>query len=195
LAVLAGVYLTWIAGWPVIVIGLASLLAGAAYTAGPLPLAYNGLGDLFVMIFFGFVAVVGTVFVVSGQVPQAAWWVGAAVGALTVNILVVNNIRDIETDRRARRRNIPVVFGRKIAEWEYALMLGLAFTVPLLLLIRGLSSWPVLLVFLTLPQGVKLLNTLRSGLEGPPLNRVLGQTAQLLFWYSLLLAAGLFLSS
>lgn len=193
LAALAGVYLTVAAGWPVIVIGLASLLAGAAYTAGPFPLAYNGLGDLFVMIFFGFAAVCGTVYVTAGFVPESAWWAALAAGALTVNILVVNNIRDIETDRQADRRNIPVVFGRRAAEIEYALMLALAYIVPLVLWGRGLASAWVLLAFLSLPQGGKLMKMLLDGLEGPPLNRTLGQTAQLLLRYCVLLAVGLVL--
>lgn len=194
LAVLAGIFLTWVAGWPVVAIGLASILAGVAYSAGPYPLASIGLGDLFVMVFFGFMAVCGTVFVVSGEVPEAAWWAGAAVGALAVNILGVNNIRDIKADRQANRRNIPVVFGRKAAEIEFGLMLVLAFIVPVLLVARHLTSWTVLFVFLSFPLGVKLLNRLRSGLEGLPLNPILGETAQLVFWYSVLFAFGMFLS-
>jgi len=190
LAGLAGVYMTFVAGWPVIVIGLASILAAIAYTAGPCPLAYIGLGDLFVMIFFGFIAVCGTVFVVGGRVPESAWWVAVAVGALTVNILVVNNIRDIETDRKAGRKNIPVVLGRKAAEWEFALMLALAFLVPLLLIVRDLASCWVLLTLLSLPRGLKLWKMLHSGLEGPPLNDTLANTAQMLLLYSVLLAIG-----
>lgn len=195
LAALAGVYLTWLAGWPVIIIGLASILAAVAYTTGPYPLAYIGLGDLFVMLFFGFVAVCGTVFVVAGQVPHSAWWVALAVGALTVNILVVNNIRDMETDRQAGRSNIPLRFGRKAAEWEFGLMLALAFLVPPLLVIGELASGWVLLVILSLPLGLKLWNTLLSGVEGPPLNDTLAQTAQMLLLYCTLLAAGLLLGA
>ena len=111
---LAGLYLMLHAGWVVLVIGLASIAAGIMYTAGPYPLAYIGLGDLFVMLFFGFVAVCGTVFVTSGMLPLLAWFGAASAGALTVNILVVNNIRDIDTDRFAGRKNIAIVFGRKI---------------------------------------------------------------------------------
>ena len=194
LAILAGIYLTWIAGVVVVIIGLASILAGVTYTAGPYPLAYIGIADLFVMVFFGFVAVCGTVFVVSGEVPEAAWWAGAAIGALAVNILGVNNIRDIASDRQAKRRNIPVVFGRKIAEMEYGLMLAVAFSVPVVLVARHLTSWTVMFVFLSLPQGIKLFKTLRSGMEGQPLNLVLGQTAQMVFRYSVLFTFGLVLS-
>ena len=174
-----------------VVIGLVSVLAGIAYTAGPFPLAYNGLGDLFVMVFFGFVAVVGTVFVIVGKIPAGTWWGGLAAGALTVNILVVNNIRDIETDQRAGRRNIPVVFGRRAAEWEYGLMLVLAFAVPPILICQGSASAWVLLAYLTLPQGIKLWGVLRAGTRGAALNPILGQTAQMLLRYCVLLAVGL----
>lgn len=191
LAALAGGYLTWLAGWPVVAIGLASLLAGVAYTAGPYPLAYIGLGDLFVMVFFGFVAVGGTAFVVSGQLPLVAFYGGAAAGALIVNILVVNNIRDIESDRQAGRRNLPVVFGRRAAEWEFLLMLAIAYAVPPALICQGLAGWPALLAYITLPQAAKLLAVLRSGTEGPALNPALGQAANLALRYCALLAAGL----
>jgi 1,4-dihydroxy-2-naphthoate octaprenyltransferase len=146
---------------------------------------------LFVFIFFGFVAVCGTVFVTSGLLPESAWWAGAAAGALTVNILAVNNIRDIATDKQAGRKNIPVVFGRKAAEWEFALMLVLAFAVPLIMICKGITSPWVLLTYFSLPQGVKLWSVLRSGLDGPPLNPILGRTAQMLLWYCVLFAVGL----
>ncbi len=193
LAALAGGYLAWLAGWPVLALGAAALLAGAAYTAGPLPLAYIGLGDLFVMLFFGFAAVCGTVFVTSGSLPLLAWLGALAAGALTVNILVVNNIRDIDTDRLAGRRNIPVVFGRKTAEWEYALMLVLAYALPPVLVCKNMASFWALLAFLSFPQAIKLWSALRTGKTGAALNPILGQTAQLLLSYCLLLALGLVL--
>lgn len=191
LAALAGVYLIAVGGWPLLVIGLLSILAGSAYTAGPYPLAYNGLGDLFVFIFFGLVAVGGTAYVAGGSLPPATWPAGAAVGGLIVNILVVNNIRDIETDRAGGRTNIAVRFGRQAAESEYALMLALALLAPLLIVLSGWGSPWVLLAWLALPGGWKHYQTLRGGLAGPPLNAVLGQTAALALRYSVLLAAGL----
>ncbi|MGD2027243.1 MAG: 1,4-dihydroxy-2-naphthoate polyprenyltransferase [Anaerolineales bacterium] len=192
-AALAGVYLYWVAGWPVLVLGAASILAGIAYTAGPYPLAYNGLGDLFVLLFFGYVAVGGTVFVTAGAFPPIAWYGGTAAGALTVNILVVNNIRDIESDRKAGRKNLPVVFGRWAAVWQYGILLVVAYLVPLILIFQQLTSPWVLLSFLTIPQAVKLLQVLRSGQSGASLNPTLGQTAQLLLRYCILLAIGLLL--
>lgn len=194
LAALAGSYLVWIAGWPALLIGLAALLAGTAYTAGPFPLAYHGLGDLFVFIFFGFAAVGGTVYVTAGSIPPITWFGAAAAGALTVNILVVNNIRDLETDRAAGRRNLPVVFGRRAAEWEYGLMLAVACAVPLVILCQGLAAPWVLLSLLSVPQGVLIWQQLRRGLAGRELNPMLGKAAQHLLVYCLLLAAGVLLS-
>lgn len=194
LAALAGAYLIRVGGWPILVIGLASMLGALVYTVGPYPLAYIGLGDVFVMIFFGFVAVLGTEYVIAGETSAAGWWFGAAVGGLIVNILVVNNIRDVETDREAGRKNIPVSFGRGAAEWEYALMLLLAYGAPLGLALAGLAPWLTLLSWLTLPAGYSLWRELRDGLAGPPLNPVLGQTAQLAFRYAALAALGFVLS-
>jgi 1,4-dihydroxy-2-naphthoate polyprenyltransferase len=193
LAALAGVYLVFVAGWPALVIGLASLLAGLAYTAGPFPLAYNGLGDLFVLAFFGFAAVGGTVLVTAGSLPPLTWFGATATGVLTVNILVVNNIRDIDTDRAAGRRNLPVVLGRRSGEWEYALMLVTAYAIPPVLICKQVSSFWALLPFLTLPQGIKIWSILRSGVSGQALNPQLGATAQLLLRYCVLLAIGLLL--
>jgi 1,4-dihydroxy-2-naphthoate octaprenyltransferase len=190
-AALAGAYLTWQSGWVVLWLGLASILAAIIYTAGPFPLAYHGLGDLFVMVFFGFAAVCGTVYVVSGTLPVTAWFGAVAAGALTVNILVVNNIRDIETDRTAGRRNIAIVFGRSAAAWEYALMLVVAYAVPPVLICKGMASYWALIPLLSLPQGIKLWSILRGDLSGQALNPILGKTAQLLLAYCALLAVGL----
>lgn len=191
LAALAGAYLTVVAGWPVLVIGGAAILAGIAYTAGPYPLAYHGLGDIFVMLFFGLAAVCGTVFVTSGELPPLAWFGSVAAGALTVNILVVNNIRDIDSDRQAGRKNLPIVLGRKAAEWEYALMLVLAYAIPPVLVCKDLSSPWVLLSWLSFPTGMRLWGILRSGLAGPALNPILGQTAQQLLFFCVLMTVGL----
>lgn len=193
LAALAGIYLTWLAGWPVLVIGAAAIISGIAYTAGPFPLAYNGLGDLFVLIFFGYAAVGGTVYVTAGQLPALAWYGGTAAGLLTVNILVVNNIRDIETDRKAGRTNFPVLFGRKAAVWQYSLNLFIAYLIPLVLVFFGLASPWTLLIFLSISKAVGLVNVLRSDAAGKALNATLGQTGQLLLLYCILFSIGLLL--
>jgi 1,4-dihydroxy-2-naphthoate octaprenyltransferase len=190
-AVLVGVYLTWVAGWPVVAIGVASVLAGLAYTGGPLPLAYNGLGDLFVMIFFGFVAVCGTAWVSALEVPAAAWYGGLAVGSLSTALLCVNNLRDVETDRRAGKRTLPVLLGRRGGEIEYVLLLGAAYLAPALLyrLEHG-SAWS-LLPLLTLPEAFRLVQrmTRRPSAEG--MIRLLEGTARLLLAFGALLAIGL----
>ena len=195
LAAVAGGYLVWLWGWPVALVGIASILAALAYTAGPYPLAYIGLGDIFVLLFFGYAAVGGTVYVMTGSLSEAVWYCATAAGALTVNILVVNNVRDMESDRDAGRKNIPIVFGRKAAEWEYALMLVLALAVPVILIFRGVAGYWVLLSWLSIPGGLKLWNKLRSGVSGPALNPLLGQTARHLLLYCVLFSAGLVIGS
>jgi 1,4-dihydroxy-2-naphthoate octaprenyltransferase len=194
LAGLAGAYLVWSSGWIILWVGLAAILAGIAYTAGPFPLAYIGLGDLFVMLFFGFAAVCGTVFVTSGSLPILAWFAAAASGALTVNILVVNNIRDMQTDQEAGRKNIAIVFGRSAAAWEFAFMLVIAYAVPPVLVCKGLAPAWVLISMASLFPGIKLWSILRSDLTGHALNPILAKTAQLLLFYALLFSAGLIVS-
>ena len=191
LAAAAGLYLFFVAGWPVLVIGAAAILAGISYSTGPFPLAHNGLGDLFVLIFFGFVAVCGTVFVLYGSVPLIAWLSGLAVGGLSVNILVVNNIRDIETDRKAGRKTIPVVFGRLTAEIEYGIFFAVAFLMPEFLLLYHLTQIWVLIPLVVLQYGFGVVRAMLSAKEGPMYNKALAKTAQLLLFYSILYALGL----
>ncbi|MBN2044894.1 MAG: 1,4-dihydroxy-2-naphthoate polyprenyltransferase [Anaerolineales bacterium] len=191
LAVLFGSYLVLIAGWPALVLGIASLLAGGAYTAGPYPLAYHGLGGLFVLLFFGLVAVGGTVLVTADMIPPDTWLGALAAGVLTVNILVVNNIRDINTDRAAGRTNLAVKFGRKAAEWQYALNLVIAYAVPILLVCIHQAAYWSLLPLISLPLGINIWQILRSGQVGSTLNPQLGRTARLLLIFCLLLAIGL----
>ncbi len=190
-ATACGAYLTAIAGWPVVVIGLASIAAALAYTAGPFPLAYIGLGDLFVMLFFGFVAVCGTVFVQARQIPPAAWPAAFAVGALGTAILVVNNVRDLESDRRAGRRTIPVRFGREAGVLEYAALLVIAYGTPVTMVAARLVSPWALLCELTLPMALAELTALARETEGAPLNRTLAGTARVMVLHAGLLALGI----
>jgi 1,4-dihydroxy-2-naphthoate octaprenyltransferase len=190
LAALAGAYLTSVAGWVVVGIGAASILSGIAYTGGPYPLGYHGLGDLFVLVFFGFVAVMGTVFVQAGYVPGFVLWAALAVGALATCVIVVNNLRDIEQDRRAGKRTLAVRLGANGTIAEYALLLGCAYGAPLaLVLVDGLSPW-VLLPCLTLPWAIWLARQVAQ-VRGRALNALLKRTAQLLLVHGGLLAAGL----
>lgn len=194
LATLAGVYLAWTAGWPVIAIGVASVLSGIAYTGGPYPLGYNGLGDVFVMIFFGFVAVCGTAFVQVGAVPSVAWWASVPVGAIATAILVVNNLRDRVTDARVGKRTLAVRFGRRAAIGEYATLLLAAYLVPALLFAVGGFGLPILLPLVTAPVALVLTRRVATR-EGRELNPLLAGTAKLLLVHGLLFAIGLALGS
>ena len=191
LATLAGVYLTAVTDWPVIAIGLASIAAGVGYTAGPFPLAYKGLGDLFTMVFFGFVAVCGTAYVASGAVRPAAWVAAVPVGALVTAILVVNNVRDVETDRRAGKRTLPVIFGRPAGVAEFVVLLAIGYAAPAIMVAAGLASPWALLPCLTIPLAVKLARTVAHITDGPVLNRALAGTAKLLLLHGILFAAGI----
>jgi 1,4-dihydroxy-2-naphthoate octaprenyltransferase len=191
LAVLAGLYLVWVAGWPVVAIGVASVLSGIAYTGGPYPLGYHGLGDVFVLVFFGFVAVCGTAFVQLGQVPALAWWASVPIGSLATAILVVNNVRDRVTDAKAGKRTLAVRLGRGGGVAEYVLLVLVSYATPGILLVLGLARWPVLLPVLTLPLALAQIRVLVAGVEGPALNLCLKRTAQTLLAFGLLFAAGL----
>jgi 1,4-dihydroxy-2-naphthoate octaprenyltransferase len=190
LALLVGAYLTAVAGPAIIAIGLLSIASAIAYTGGPWPLGYHGLGDLFVMLFFGFVAVCGTAFVQLGSVPALAWWAAVPVGSLATAILVVNNIRDRTTDLAAGKRTLAVRFGRRAALAEYLLLLAAAYSVPVLLFRTGTASAWALLPLLSLPIAVSLAWRL-STQEGARLNQVLAGTARLMLIMGLTFALGL----
>jgi 1,4-dihydroxy-2-naphthoate octaprenyltransferase len=192
-AALVGLYLVYIGGWPVLLLGLASVLAGLAYTAGPSPLAYNGLSDLFVMLFFGFVSVGGTVYVQMQSLPPETWFAAGAVGSTITALLVVNNIRDVDTDRRAGRRTIPVLIGRAGALVEHGILLSLAFLLPGIAVLGDWAPLGVLLSWLGIPMAVLVFIRLVRG-EGRALNKVLALSARLVLVHGILLAAG-FLSS
>jgi len=190
LALAVGLYLTRIAGPPVIVIGVSSILAGLAYTGGPFPLAYNGLGDIFVMAFFGFVAVCGTAFVQAGYVPDIAWVAAVSMGALATAILVVNNVRDVEGDARAGKRTLVVRFGRDNGVREYIVLLIVAYVALVVLLLVGRTTGWVYLPLLTVPWAVDLAKSVARD-RGVALNRTLAGTAKLLSVFGVLLAIGL----
>ena len=190
LAALGGVYLAWIGGWPVIAIGAASILIAVLYTVGPFALEDIGLGDLFALLFFGLVAVGGTVYILTGRLPGLAWLGGLAAGCLTTAILVVNNVRDIESDRLAGRKNIPVVWGREAGEFEYGLMLGIAYVVPVAARLLGWAPIWALIPLVTLPRALSLYKQIRSLPPGRQFNQLLADTAQLLLVFSVLFGVG-----
>ncbi|HUF12686.1 MAG TPA: 1,4-dihydroxy-2-naphthoate polyprenyltransferase [Longimicrobiales bacterium] len=194
LALAIGVYLTWVAGAVVVVIGLSSIGAAIAYTGGPYPLGYHGLGDIAVMLFFGFVAVCGTAYVQALYVPTLAWWSAIPVGALATAILVVNNLRDLETDARAGKRTLAVRLGRARAVLEYRLLLAAAYALPVVLVaVDVLHVW-ALLPLLTLPLALRLGRRVARE-RGEPLNQALAATARLLFLHGVLFAAGIALGA
>jgi len=188
-ASLFGLYLLSVGGWPIAAIGLASIASGIAYTGGPYPLGYHGLGDVFVLAFFGFVAVCGTAYVQVGSVPGLAWLAAIPVGALATAILVVNNVRDRATDARAGKRTLAVRFGRPAALVEYALLLAVAYAVPLALAATG-RPWAAL-PLATLPLAWLRMRALLRAASGPEHNACLAATAQLLVAHGILFATGL----
>jgi 1,4-dihydroxy-2-naphthoate octaprenyltransferase len=192
LAALVGLYLIYVGGWPILVVGVASIVAAIAYTGGPFPFGYYGLGDLFVFIFFGLVAVCGTYYVQALTVTPTALIVAVPVGVLITNILVVNNLRDIDTDRRAGKRTLAVVMGRRATRIEYLILLGIAYAVPLILYWQfAWSAW-IFLPWLTLPLAVPLVRAVLDARDGPTLNKTLAGSARLSLLFSLSLAIGLF---
>jgi len=194
LAALIGLYLIAVGGWPVVVIGVASIAAGVAYTAGPKPLGYVGLGDVFVFAFFGVVAVCGTAFVQVLRVPSLAWWSAVPVGAMATALLVVNNLRDREEDARAGKRTLAVRLGARGARAEFVALIALAFATPAVMAAGPVRSAWVLLPLLALPMGLALVRSLYRT-DGAALNRCLGGTALLALVHGVLLAAGIVLGS
>lgn len=190
LAVLVGAYLTSVSGPVIVLIGLLSIAAAIAYTGGPFPLGYHGLGDVFVMLFFGFVAVCGTTFIHLGEVTEIALFSSLVPGSLATNILVVNNLRDRFTDVLTGKRTLAVRFGRRAAEGQYVGLYLVAYSVPLILLVGQLAGPWILLPWLTLPLALRNVRGLRQK-EGRDLNPVLVQTAKLVVVFCLMMAPGL----
>ena len=192
-AAFLGVYLFAQVGWPVLIIGVACIAAALAYTGGPFPFGYFGLGDLVVFIFFGPVAVCGTYFVQAGQVSSLAVWASFPMGFLITAILVVNNLRDINTDRSVGKKTLAVRLGEIGTRREYLLCLILAYLVPLLMGISGLGYW-ILLAWLSLPMAASQTRFVWTQ-AGRPLNQALAGTGRLTLIYALLFSVGLILSA
>ncbi len=195
LAALFGSYLVSIGGLPIVVIGLASIASGIAYTGGPYPLGYHGLGDFFVLVFFGPVAVCGTSFVASGRFDTVAFVASLSAGALATAVLVVNNVRDIETDVKTNKRTLPVRFGRSFGVAEYAALIVVAMIVPFVLVFGFSVHLFALASLVTLPVALRLLMTLHRERAGEILNRTLASTAKLLLVHGVLLSIGIALSA
>jgi 1,4-dihydroxy-2-naphthoate polyprenyltransferase len=203
LAILVGVYLVSVGGVPIIVIGLASVAAGVLYAGGPYPFGSYGLGDLFVFLFFGLVAVTGTYYVQAAALatafplwlppdtlPLAAVVASLPAAALSTNILVVNNLRDRETDEAAGKRSLAVIIGYRWSRVEFALLLGMAYTVPVVFWLTGFSLL-VLAPLLTVPYAISIAETVVTRTDGDVLNPALSQVGKLLAAHSALFALGL----
>jgi len=187
LAVLPGAYLAARGGWPIVAIGLASISAGAAYTAGPRPVAYSGWGEVFVIAFFGLIAVGGMYYLHVGNVGSTPLAAGAAVGSLAAAVLVVNNLRDIDSDRRIGKNTLAVRCGRRFTTWEYAVLLYLPFFLVVAVALReglALLLAPVIL----LPWGALLAHRVWRRPAGAWLNAALGATAKLGLVFAVLLS-------
>jgi len=204
LAIVVGVYLVAVGGVPILVIGLASVAAGIAYTGGPYPLGYHGLGDLFVFVFFGLVAVSGTYYVQAAaaapglfplwlppdSLPWNAVLAGVPVGALSTNILVVNNVRDVEEDRETGKRTLAVRLGYGFSRGQFLALIGVAYLAPLYFAFPGGYGLAALLPLLTLPLAGLVTRTVLTETSGAALNPALERVGQLLALYSLLFAVG-----
>jgi 1,4-dihydroxy-2-naphthoate octaprenyltransferase len=194
LAVLCGVYLVAVAGWELIAVGAASILAGVLYTGGPRPYGYEGLGELFVFLFFGIVAVTGSYFVQVGELAWPAFACAVPVGLLASAILLVNNVRDLETDRRAGKRTLAVRLGRERTRALYTAMIALAFALaPLPWALGSMTAW-LLLPWLAIPLAVPLVRIVRTRVDGPTLNGALAKTGMLQLVFCLLFSAGILAS-
>jgi len=193
-AVLAGVYLIATAGWELLLVGAASILAGVLYTGGPRPYGYEGLGEVFVFLFFGVVAVAGSYFAQVERLEWEALVLAVPVGLLASAILVVNNVRDLETDRRAGKRTLAVRLGRERARALFVGMVVLAFvTAPLPWILGSLSPW-LFLSWLAIPLAVPVIGVVRTRTDGPSLNGALAATGRLQLVFCVLLSAGLLAS-
>lgn len=191
-AFVAGLFLVYTGGFWVLVIGILSILAGLAYTAGPYPLAYNGLGDIFVFIFFGLVATVGTYYVQAHSVSSIAVISSLPMGALITNILIVNNYRDLEDDRQAGKRTMAVLYGAAFTRFEYLFLLIVCYAVPFVIFFFYDASITVLMPMLSLPVAIRLFVMLYTH-KGEQLNQTLEYSGKLTLLYALLFSLGLFL--
>ncbi len=189
-ALLLGVYLVYRGGWPIVVIGLFSILFGILYTAGPYPIGYNGLGEIFVLVFFGPVAVGGTYYVQTLSIDWTVIAAGLSPGLFSVAILAVNNLRDIEGDRRAKKRTLAARFGRTFGRTEYLLSVLIGSLIPTVLwLLADASVW--VLMTLAVPLvAIPTFSAVYATTDGPRLNDVLATTGKLLLLFAVLFSVG-----
>lgn len=189
---LIGLYLVFTAGWIVLLIGILSIIAGIGYTAGPYPLAYNGLGDIFVFVFFGIIGTVGTYYVQTLEVTAFVFWASIPVGSLITNILVINNYRDIDEDKSNGKNTLAVKLGERFTQMQYIVFMVLSYAVLIIVYITFKQTIWVFLPLLTLPLSLRLIKMIFT-LKGKDLNKTLELTAKLSAIYGILFALGIIL--
>ena len=193
LAALLGLYLAWLGGWVIIILGIAAIISAIAYTGGPFPLGYYGLGDIFVFIFFGLASVAGTYYIQAGSVSPAVWWMTIPPGLIITAILVVNNLRDIENDRKAGKHTMAVRLGEQGTKIQYLVCMVIAYLILIPVAVTGLIPWMTLLAWLSLPVAYQATQVVLTQ-KGRPLNMALAKTGQAALFFSLLFWMGLLLS-
>jgi 1,4-dihydroxy-2-naphthoate octaprenyltransferase len=189
---LLGVYVAYASSWHILLIGILAIIAALAYSGGPLPYGYYGLGELGVFLFFGLAAVCGTYYGQAVTLTPAVFMIAAAMGFLSTAILVVNNLRDIDTDKAGGKKTLSVLLGRMYTKYEYCIMVGLAFVIPVMLWVFGYASLWALLAYLSLPFAIKACVHVNQ-MTGRALNAVLAETGRLELIFAILLGLGLIL--
>ena len=190
LAVILGAVLIGYGGVPILIIGIASVLSGLAYTGGPFPLGYHGLGDVFVFVFFGLIAVTGTAYLQTGEWSRFALLLSIPTGLIVTNILVVNNLRDLPTDVAAGKRTLATRIGDPATRFQYVASMIAAYAIPVAIALTDARRHALLLTLVSLPLAVLLMRIVMRGTSGRELNPVLKKTGQLLLMFGSLLALG-----
>ncbi|MEG8946644.1 1,4-dihydroxy-2-naphthoate polyprenyltransferase [Rosettibacter firmus] len=192
LSFLLGLYLVYLGGWFIFLIGVLSIITAIAYTAGPFPLAYHALGDLAVFIFFGFAGTIGTYYVQAHEFEPLAFWASIPVGALITNILVVNNYRDIEEDKLSNKNTLAVIIGEKLTRLQYLFFVVVSYLILFIVYFLYKKNLIIFLPLLSIPLSIKLIKMIYT-LKGKELNKTLELTAKFSIIYGLLFAAGIIL--
>ena len=193
LSAILGLYLAWLGGWVIIIMGVAAIVSAIAYTGGPFPIGYHGLGDIFVFIFFGLASVAGTYYIQAGTVTPAVWWMTIPPGLIITAILVVNNLRDIDNDRKGHKYTMAVKLGERGTKIQYIICMAVAYLVLIPTALVGLIPWLALVAWLSLPIAYQATSVVLTQ-KGRPLNMALAKTGQTALVFSLLFWAGLMLS-
>ena len=194
-ATAAGIYLATVAGWLIIAVGVASIAAGVLYTGGPRPYGYAGMGELFVFLFFGLVAVNGSYYVQLEELDWLPFLLSIPIGFLSTAILVVNNVRDIDTDRRAGKRTLAVRLGRERARRLYLALVGGAFAFTPFALVAADGPDAGMLALFAAPLALPPARAVLTRTDGPALNSALAKSGALLAAYSVLLSLGFVLAA